>query len=125
MADERFISIDVETANEWFGSICQVGAVIFENGSIVEEFETLVNPKAEFNEFNVRLHKITEESVSFAPLFPEVLDRLKFMVGDPSRIGSQRRWHLASPEAGCCIRPLAQRGLCCLVRPAYRRVASW
>lgn len=31
-----FVAIDVETANAFMGSICQIGAVRFENGREVE-----------------------------------------------------------------------------------------
>ena len=42
----RFIAIDVETSNSDRSSICQVGWVLFENGQIVSEFNSLVNPNA-------------------------------------------------------------------------------
>ena len=39
---ERFVAIDVETANADFASICRIGIVQFEAGTIVEEWLKLI-----------------------------------------------------------------------------------
>ena len=40
-----FNSIDVETANADRASICQIGIVHVRDGSVVGQWETLVNPE--------------------------------------------------------------------------------
>lgn len=82
MSASRFIAIDVETANSWFGSICQIGAVEFVDGQIVREWETLVDPEGEFLDFNIRIHKITPEMVAGQPLFSVALEQVKQLAGD-------------------------------------------
>ncbi|UQY33598.1 hypothetical protein K8U54_18015 [Pseudomonas fulva] len=74
MNSKGFLSIDVETANSWLGSICQIGIVEFdEHGEITAEWSSLVDPEEDFDEFNVFLHGISSDSVRGAPTFPEVI----------------------------------------------------
>lgn len=40
----RFVSIDFETANAELASICQVGIATFEDGKIIDSWESLINP---------------------------------------------------------------------------------
>ena len=48
----KFIVIDIETANPDLLSICQIGIVFFENGQVVTKWETLVNPQDYFDPIN-------------------------------------------------------------------------
>jgi DNA polymerase-3 subunit epsilon len=72
----RFICLDVETANHNVGSICQIGAVKVESGSISKDGGSLINPQESFSTFNIQIHGITSEDVNAAPLLPEVWDEL-------------------------------------------------
>lgn len=72
----NFVAIDFETANPNFASICQVGAVLFRDGAVASELDTLVNPEDYFHGMNVSIHKITEEIVKDAPKFPDVYQSL-------------------------------------------------
>lgn len=82
MNNERYVAVDVETANYWLGSICQIGAAVFEGGQLVEEWETLVNPGVEFEGFHSGLHGINAANVDGAPRFTEALDRFMALAGD-------------------------------------------
>jgi DNA polymerase III subunit epsilon len=73
----KFVAFDVETANADLASICQLGVVVFEEGSVSETWETLVNPEDYFDGFNTLIHGIGPEDVKDAPKFPEVFERLK------------------------------------------------
>lgn len=66
-----FIALDVETANAWRASICQVGVVGFRGGAEVFTREWLIDPRDHFDDFNVRLHGIGPETVRGAPTFAE------------------------------------------------------
>lgn len=77
-----FVAIDVETANPDVASICQIGLAAFEDGSLKESWQTLVNPEDYFDDINVSIHGIDERSVRGAPTFPQVFDIVrKWLVG--------------------------------------------
>ena len=76
----NFVAIDVETANSDMASICQIGIAKFENGVLVEEWVSLVNPEDYFHFINVDIHGIDESDVADAPIFSEVLDKLKYFL---------------------------------------------
>jgi DNA polymerase-3 subunit epsilon len=67
-----FVAIDFETANADYASICQVGAVTFMGGEVVDSFVTLVDPKDFFDGMNVYIHGIDEDAVRGAPTFPDI-----------------------------------------------------
>ena len=73
---DSFVAIDVETANPDLASICQVGVVTFEQGEIVEQWKSLVNPEDYFDGMNVYIHGIDEDMVVDAPGFPDVFATL-------------------------------------------------
>ena len=67
---DRFVVVDVETANRSRASICQIGLVVVEGGVIVEEVQTLIDPDQSFDPMNIAIHGITPEDVRAAPTFP-------------------------------------------------------
>lgn len=74
-----FTAIDFETAIAHH--ICSVGIVTFENGIITDEYHALIQPpENEYNWHNIRVHGITqrdtEDSPSFAGIYPEIKKRL-------------------------------------------------
>jgi|SRR5919108_1988572 DNA polymerase-3 subunit epsilon len=68
----RFLALDVETANADMSSICQIGIVEFSDGTVVNSWGTLINPEDYFDPFNISIHHITPDMVSGAPRFPDV-----------------------------------------------------
>jgi DNA polymerase-3 subunit epsilon len=76
----NFVAIDVETANSDMASICQIGIAKFENGALVEEWVSLLNPQDYFDFINISIHGIDESDVADAPIFSEVLDKLKYFL---------------------------------------------
>lgn len=71
-AGPSFVAVDVETAAENPGSICQIGLVRVRNGRITGQTALLVNPETRFREFNVELHGISELTVRHSPALPAV-----------------------------------------------------
>lgn len=67
--DYRFVVIDVETANGWNGSICQIGLAMITLENRIETFSTLIDPECEFSAFNVDLHGIDQPAVAGKPTF--------------------------------------------------------
>lgn len=78
----EFVAIDVETANADMASICQIGLAKYKNGILQEEWKSLINPHDFFNEINVGIHGISEESVANSPLLPEVYEQLSEFMSD-------------------------------------------
>ncbi|HWR39037.1 MAG TPA: 3'-5' exonuclease [Patescibacteria group bacterium] len=68
----KFVALDFETANQKRDSVCAVGMAMVENGIIVDEYYSLVNPEDYFSSFNVDIHGITAADVKNMPNFPVV-----------------------------------------------------
>lgn len=80
-----FVAFDVETANQNWGSICQMGLVRVVDGEIVERASWLCRPPEgidEFDEFNVDCHGITADAVADEPAVGELFERFTDFVGD-------------------------------------------
>lgn len=73
----EFVAIDIETANPDLSSICQIGVVSFDNGSITATWQRLVNPEDYFDPWNVSIHGILEDAVADAPTLPDVFSDIQ------------------------------------------------
>lgn len=73
---DKFIAIDVETANRNIGSICQIGIAYFEGGIFLPEksHSFLIDPEEDFE--NSWVHNIDEFLVKGKPKFPEVFNKI-------------------------------------------------
>ena len=69
----RFVVFDVETPNRYNNRMSAIGIDVIEDGVIVNEYYSLVDPEQSFDYFNTRLTSIGEETVIGAPTFPEPL----------------------------------------------------
>ena len=76
-----YVALDIETANDFRGSICSIGLVKFQDGNIIDTFYTLINPEEEFDDFNIFIHGITPEDVRDSPTFPEVRKAIVDFIG--------------------------------------------
>ncbi|WP_368504473.1 ATP-dependent DNA helicase DinG [Alkalihalophilus sp. As8PL] len=77
--NDRFIVVDVETTGHSVAKgdrIIQIGAVIIENGEIVERFASFVNPNVDIPPFIEELTGITNDMVRKAPTFKELCPEL-------------------------------------------------
>jgi len=71
-----YVALDVETANENYASICQVGIAHFKSGEVVDRFCELVNPEDEFSGFNTQIHGISSLDVRHAKKFPDIYNQI-------------------------------------------------
>jgi DNA polymerase III subunit epsilon len=76
-----FVAIDFETANNSPHSICAVGICTINQGVIVDEYYSLIQPPGNYyNYYNTRIHGIkasdTEYELSFPDIYPEIKKRL-------------------------------------------------
>ncbi|MCU0732664.1 MAG: 3'-5' exonuclease [Hyphomonas sp.] len=72
----RFFALDVETANNDRGSICQIGVACVRPDNSIETWVTYVDPQVERWVFTY-LHGISARTVQGAPTFGEVLPVLR------------------------------------------------
>jgi DNA polymerase-3 subunit epsilon len=77
LAGSRFFSLDVETANNDSGSICQIGIGLFEDGELTGTWKSYIDPEERFLWSNIRVHGIEPEMVQNAPRFYEVYGFLR------------------------------------------------
>ena len=69
----RFVAIDFETANSSRSSVCALGAVVVNDGQVVEKRAWLVRPDPLlFNRFNIMIHGITEDDVRDKQTFDQL-----------------------------------------------------
>jgi DNA polymerase-3 subunit epsilon len=77
-----FVAIDFETANPNRSSACAIGIVTIENGRVIDEFYSLINPNDQFNQYNVNVHGITQQMVKDSPDFPRIWLEIKRFFGE-------------------------------------------
>lgn len=74
---ERFIAFDVEMPNQTSLRISAIGITVVENGEIVKQIYSLINPETKFDPYVVDLIGITPEMVADKPIFPEFWEEIK------------------------------------------------
>lgn len=79
-----FISIDLETTGTlpYVDRIVEIAAVHFQNGSIVDEFQTLINPGIPIPSEATKINTITNEMVQSKPRIEAVLDKFSSFCKD-------------------------------------------
>ena len=73
----RYVAFDVETPNRYCNRMSAIGISVIENGAVSDEFYSLVNPETYFDYFNTQLTGIDEDTVSSAPIFPELWGKIE------------------------------------------------
>ncbi len=68
----RFIALDVETACNVKGSICQIGIACVDGAGAIECWACYVDPEQRFDPFNTQLHGIGPDTVTGAPTFAQL-----------------------------------------------------
>ncbi len=71
--------LDFETANRHMSSACSLGVLVIEDGVILKEWVSLLQPHPaydHFDRFNISIHQITPNMVHDAPNFASVYTEL-------------------------------------------------
>jgi len=69
----NFVALDLETANAFRGSICQIGITEVIDGKVQPSQSWLVKPKRNlYDRCNIAIHGITPENTKNSPSFPDV-----------------------------------------------------
>ena len=79
--NSRYIAFDVETPNYANDRISSIGITIIENGTVVDDFYSLVNPEVHFDPFNIHLTGITPAMVVDQPTFPQLWEKIAPVMG--------------------------------------------
>ena len=98
----RYVVFDLETTglNRQSDRIIEIGAVLVENGEILEEFDTYVNPQRSLPEKITDLTGIEESMLTDAPLEEEALEEFfKFCGEDPIFIAHNAPFDVGFLEA--------------------------
>ena len=77
-----FVAIDVETANANMASICQIGLAAFQDGALVGEWKSYIDPEDYFDAVNISIHGITEDTVQGQPTLPQIVDEVLLQLDD-------------------------------------------
>ncbi|OLO42537.1 ATP-dependent helicase DinG [Alkalihalophilus pseudofirmus] len=82
MKETRFVVVDIETTGHSAeqDKIIQIGAVLVQDGEIIERFTSFVNPQMKIPAFIESLTGITDEMVALAPTFEQVIPELLQML---------------------------------------------
>ncbi len=84
-----FVAVDVETTGISPGDdeIIEVGAVKFENGVVVDTFQTLLDPGRKLPPFIISLTGITDRDVAGQPKFSDIRGELLEFIGNSPVVG--------------------------------------
>lgn len=82
--DVEYTVVDLETtgAAPIEAEICEIGAVKWRQGKIVDHWQTLIKPTVKMTDFIVGIHGITNQMVAQAPTIQEKLPEFRDFVGD-------------------------------------------
>ncbi len=79
LSEVKFACLDTETTGlspDGGGKMCEIAVSVSQNGRVLEEFSTLLNPGIPMSPEVIAIHGITNEMVKTAPTFEQVLPRL-------------------------------------------------
>ena len=115
----RFAVFDVETPNSRNDRMSAIGVALVEDGRIVEEFSSLVNPETYFDRFNIALTGITPAMAAKAPTFGELWPTLEGYFRDSVLIAHNAPFDmgvLARCLRAYCVDWFDRRDYACTVR---------
>lgn len=84
MNNDILVVVDVETTglDHTKEKIIEFAGLKLQNGEIIEEFETLINPEQHIRYSSISIHGITEEMVADAPKTEEIMPKILEFIGD-------------------------------------------
>ena len=115
----RYIVFDVETPNRFNDRMSALGISVVEDGMIVKEFFSYVNPEEPFDTFNTQLTGISAATVADAPTFPELWKQVEGLMGSGVLVAHNAQFDLAVLRS--CLRDYGIQWkenveYCCTVR---------
>lgn len=82
--DSTLIAIDLETTGKYplDAEICEMAAIKWRGGEIVETFQTLIRPRIRMSDEVIAIHNITNEMCETAPWLEHKLEEFHRFIGD-------------------------------------------
>ena len=83
LTELKFACLDTETTGlspAEGGKVCEVAVSVSQNGRILQEFSTLINPQIPISPAVVAIHGITNQIVASAPVFADIIPQLTGML---------------------------------------------
>lgn len=77
MGEQRYVVFDVETPNRYNNRMSAIGISVVEDGRIVADYYSLVDPEQPFDPFNTMLTGIDARAVADAPSFPQLWEEIE------------------------------------------------
>lgn len=112
---QTWIAIDTETTGQYWpqAEICEIAAVKWKNGEIVDRFQSLVKPTRPMSDFVIGIHGITNEAVENAPSIDKVLPEFFDFIRDGILLAHHAQFDLAfiacvAEDCGLQVPPLAE-----------------
>ena len=70
------VAVDTETTGKYplEAELCEVAAVKWQNGEVIDEYETLIQPTHPMSDRVIAVHNITNEMVATAPVVGEIIE---------------------------------------------------
>ena len=83
-SDATLIAIDLETTGKYplDAEICEMAAVKWRGGEVIDTFQTLVRPRVQMDDFVISIHNITNEMCETAPWLEDKLADFHRFIGD-------------------------------------------
>ncbi len=77
--DFTYVSFDTETSGAWplGDEVCEIAAVKWKNGQVIDEFQSLVSVSKPMSDFIITIHGITNEMLVGAPKMPDVAKKFR------------------------------------------------
>ena len=78
------VAVDLETSGAYpiGNEICEIGMVRYQNGKVVDEYQSLVKPTKKMGRAVIKIHGITNEMVEYSPSIEDVLPIVHNMLKD-------------------------------------------
>ena len=119
----RYIAFDVETPNSCNDRMSSIGIAVVEDGEIVDNFYSLVNPESHFDYYNVALTGITPEMVRGEPTFPELWEKIEPIMSSGMLVAHNAPFDMS--VLAKCLRDYGivwkrRAGYCCTCQMARR-----
>lgn len=82
--EATLVALDLETTGKYplDAEICEMAAVKWQDGKIVDSFQSLIRPSQPMSQAVIAIHNITNEMVADAPLLHEKLDEFHRFVNN-------------------------------------------
>lgn len=82
--DFPIVAVDLETTGAFpvGDEICEIAMIRYENGKVVEEFQSLIKPEQKIPEKTIKIHGITNEMVENSPSISDVIHHCKDLLKD-------------------------------------------